>query len=479
LLDAQFGVISSEVDVGPMHGDPEIPRLVNWTTGITSQSSGYITRNAVDSLQLRTSLTGLLSGASGDHELKGGIEIRDMRADVAWRQTGNVFLTAMTYDPTGVLPGYGHFDEDGDGLTDALALFMDPEAGAPVTSTGTAWGVFLQDEWRPTPRLTIKPGIRYDAVKYVNDGTRNIASLESFQPRLGVAWDMTGRGRHVLRANIGRFMHPAALSISLVADGRRFGIGEFYGYELWCSAGYCDHAFLENLFGPPIVRVDDEGDEHLYYPDDTFWTTPFESIESRGRSLQIFANYTLSVSKGSTEATADYAFSTLEYDLFPRDFLNVYGYLSDDRRHRLKVYGYVLLPWNMNIGFDARWASAPALNRTIGCDRIIGAPSARLDELGITYRYYYDVCGASYAGDVLFEPRGSRRGHSNYQLDLQVSQGFRLGGVFLQGFLTVLNVFSSEQPVEYETGELEVLPWGTPLDYQLPRRYEIGFRLEF
>ena len=412
-------------------------------------------------------------------------------------------------------------------------------------------------------------------MKYVNDGLRDIATLESFQPRLGFAWDMTGKGHHVLRGNIGRFMHPAALSVSLIAEGRRFGIGEYYGYELWCNAGYCDHDYLESLFGPPIVRIDDEGDEHLYYLDDTFWTTPFESIESlgvgqldtphadqfmlgtehrlwregtleltyikkktrgliedtcrmntwfwgegeppnfddpsthapasecdgyvlanapglrrdyeaflvklesRGRRLQIFANYTLSVSKGSTEATADWAFSTFEYDLFPRDFLNLYGYLSDDRRHRVKVYGYVLLPWNMNIGFDARWASAPALNRTIGCDRVIGAPSDRLAALGITYHYWYDVCGSSYAGDVLFEPRGSRRGSSNHQLDLQISQGFRIGRVDLQGFLTILNVFSSEQPVVYETGELEVLPWGTPLEYQLPRRYEIGLRLEF
>ena len=48
-----------------------------------------------------------------------------------------------------------------------------------------------------------------------------------------------------------------------------------------------------------------------------------------------------------------------------------------------------------------------------------------------------------------------------------------------QAFLTVLNVLSSEQPVEYETGELEVLPWGTPLEYQLPRRWEVGLRFEF
>jgi len=575
LFDVQFGATSARVEVEPMHGDPEIPQVQNWTDGMTSESSGFVSWNDVETLQIRTALTALLSGASGDHELKGGLELRDMNADVAARQTGDVLLTVMTYstDPTAI--GYGHFDQDGDGFTDALAWVSDPAAGEPVHSDGTAWSLFLQDDWRPTPTLTIKPGLRWDRVKYVNDGHRDIATLDSFQPRLGLAWDVNGKGRHVIRANIGRFMHPAALSVSLVADGRRFGYGEYYGYELWCNAGYCNHNYLESLFGQPIVRIDEDGDEHLYYLDQNFWSTPFESIESlgigtldtpradqfmigtehrlwkngtlefiyinkktrgliedtcrmntwfwgdgdppdfddptthndagdcdgyvlanapglkrdyeaavlklesRGRRLQLFANYTLSRSTGSTEATADWAFSTAEYDLFPRDFMNIEGYLSDDRRHRFKIYGYVLLPWNFNIGFDARWASAPALNVTIACDRIPTASSIRLEELGITRQYYYDVCAGARYGHVFFEPRGSRRGEPNFQFDLQLSKGFVLGSTQLQLFLTVLNLLSSEQPVEYESGVLQVLPWGTPLEYQLPRRWEVGVRLEF
>ena len=116
---------------------------------------------------------------------------------------------------------------------------------------------------------------------------------------------------------------------------------------------------------------------------------------------------------------------------------------------------------------------------TIGCDRILTASSIRLEDLGITRQYYYDFCAGARVGDVLFEPRGSRRGEPNYQLDLQLSKGFAMGSTELQLFLTVLNVLSSEQPLEYESGVLQVLPWGTPLEYQLPRRYEVGLRLEF
>lgn len=576
LFDIQLGATSSQLDIGPMHGDQDIEQVYNWTTGIVSGSSGIVSRQVVESLQLRSSVTGLVDGVSGNHEFKGGVELRGMRGESVWYQTGFGLLGVMVYDPTGVRPGYGHFDEDGDGFTDTLALVQSPEAIAPVEAIGSSWSLFLQDDWRPTPRLTIKPGIRYDGVDYENkEQGLDIATLGTLQPRLGVAWDLTGKGRHVLRANIGRYMHPAALSVGLVASGRRAAVGEYYGYELWCNAGLCDHDQLESLFGPPIVRIDPEGDEHLYYLDDVFWSIPFQSIESlgvgsldtpradqfmvgtehrlwksgtleliylrkktsgliedtcrmnswiwgdgdppvvddpsthndvrdcegyvlanapdlerdyeavmvklesRGRRLQLFANYTWSVSEGSTEATADWAFSTIEYDLFPRDFLNIYGYLSDDQRHRVKIYGYVLLPWNLNIGFDARWASGIALNRTINCGRILGSHHRDLEALGITRDYWYDVCAGANTGDVFFEPRGSRRGDDTYQFDLQIAKGFGIGKAQLQVFLTVINVFSSEQPVEYQTGELEVLPWGTPIDYQLPRRWEIGLRLEF
>ena len=192
LFDVQFGATSARVELGPMHGDPEIPQVLNWTDGMVSRSSGFVSWNGVETLQIRTALTALLSGASGDHELKGGLEFRDMNADVAARQTGDIFLTVMTYSPDPTTIGYGHFDQDGDGFTDALAWVSDPSAGAPVHSDGTAWSLFLLDDWRATPTLIIKPGLRWDRVGYFNSGHRDIATLDSIQPRLGLAWDVTG-----------------------------------------------------------------------------------------------------------------------------------------------------------------------------------------------------------------------------------------------------------------------------------------------
>ncbi len=86
---------------------------------------------------------------------------------------------------------------------------------------------YIQDTYRATPRLTFNLGLRYDyfgvlgekqdllsnfdpAVGLVNVGTRGLdklynSDLNNFSPRLGFAWDVTGKGRTVVRGGWGLF----------------------------------------------------------------------------------------------------------------------------------------------------------------------------------------------------------------------------------------------------------------------------------
>jgi hypothetical protein len=144
--------------------------------------------------------------------------------------------------------------------------------------------------------------------------------------------------------------------------------------------------------------------------------------------------------------------------------MNLYGYLMNQVRHRVKVNGFVLLPWDLTVGFDAYWSSP--------------------------FRYsvfadagdFPDLIPPDYI--VRWEERGSRKGNSTYQLDLQVSKGFAVGPVRLQVIGTVINAFSTERPTSADDvcenyGGCGSASLGQPFDWQTPRRYEVGFRLEF
>lgn len=82
-----------------------------------------------------------------------------------------------------------------------------------ATIKNTLYGVFLQDDWKPLPQLTVSLGLRYDLdMEGNNPGFQHPLVTEkrrrdtdNFQPRLGFSWDLSKRGNAVLRGGAGRF----------------------------------------------------------------------------------------------------------------------------------------------------------------------------------------------------------------------------------------------------------------------------------
>src|SRR6185436_1460004 len=101
-------------------------------------------------------------------------------------------------------------------LTDTRAIpvaFLYGEGSADVTYDTKRYAVFLQDDWRPRPNLTVNLGVRYD----LDDGGNNPGfthplvpkarqkDTNDVQPRLAFSWDPSRRGRGVLRGGVGMF----------------------------------------------------------------------------------------------------------------------------------------------------------------------------------------------------------------------------------------------------------------------------------
>ncbi|HTU32837.1 MAG TPA: TonB-dependent receptor [Candidatus Acidoferrum sp.] len=121
-----------------------------------------------------------------------------------------------------------------------------------------ALGVFAQDSWKISPRLTVNYGVRYDiewtpsfkpatalnaagenafgVVEGIPTDTNNVA------PRIGIAWDPWGDGKTVIRAGYGFFYDHPALALAFLStaeDGATSALLETAGGAP-CAGATCD-----------------------------------------------------------------------------------------------------------------------------------------------------------------------------------------------------------------------------------------------
>ncbi|HYZ24456.1 MAG TPA: TonB-dependent receptor, partial [Rhodopila sp.] len=117
--------------------------------------------------------------AADDHTIRGGVQVQGERA--TFRTTSSVLPADADATPTSDTP----FD-----------------IGQNGGKTGWLYGVYLQDEWRVRPTLTINYGARFDLVDAF---TRE----SQISPRINVVWQATLRT--TLHAGYARYFAPPAL----------------------------------------------------------------------------------------------------------------------------------------------------------------------------------------------------------------------------------------------------------------------------
>ncbi|MBE3123182.1 MAG: TonB-dependent receptor, partial [Planctomycetes bacterium] len=171
---------------GNRTGQAMVAQLNNMTSWTTSPASKYT---------INGDLTWYKSGWGGTHEFQTGFFLQPNSRNENnsnFPNGGQNFVAGVLNDPKNPAAGYTIFQKRQyavDSLTTKSVKAQD-------------YGFYVQDLWKPVPRLSISLGLRADKV-IVDDliFDKNIQHAWEIGPRLGATYMLTADGHNVLRAS--------------------------------------------------------------------------------------------------------------------------------------------------------------------------------------------------------------------------------------------------------------------------------------
>lgn len=462
-------------------------------------------RRDLDVFEIADSLT----WSRGNHLLKAGGNVLYERLDIAF---------------PGALQGVYQFPSIAALAAGRYTNFQQAFGEADQFQTNTNLGLFVQDEWRPAPALTINAGLRYD-VQALPDPVRT--DVNNLSPRLGVAY-APGDGRTVIRASGGLYYDRIplrAVSNALQRDGVKYraalltpgqpgaplfphvlpafpesqltnvtsidpdienAVSRQVGLQierelrpgLSATLGYTHLAgrqiiMSRNINVPTLTAAEAAalGIPNLGRPDPTIGNNA--QYQSIGRSdadamtlgvrarLGQWGTHRVSYTLSKALDDAGNAFFSS-----PQDSFNVhddYGRSDNDQRHRLVLSGSTPLWAGVDLAYVYSYTSAPPFNLQANAD-------------------------LNHDTNVNDRPPGVGRntgeGFDFSALDVRLSRSFALGGhgrldVLVDGF-NVLNRANFLIPNNaYGTGAAPPPSFGRPTAASDPRQVQLGLRWSF
>jgi hypothetical protein len=184
----------------------EVHQATRISGGVPTGTGTLVTMNNSETLTIapssmaivRGDLTYFHDGAGGSHELKTGFW-------AAPSLSRDVFSIALNDGFTLERVRQRDVNDPAAGVIPFQRRFTSPLEVQTTAARDRDIAFYLQDTWRPTPRLTTNFGLRVDYVRRFDD-IFDVVRMNSTNvgPRAGVAFLVTEDARNVLRAFVGR-----------------------------------------------------------------------------------------------------------------------------------------------------------------------------------------------------------------------------------------------------------------------------------
>ena len=176
----------------------------------------YLQKNPGSNVQYSLKSTNVFGG----HQIKYGMLFEDIRFAEHSFLTGPIFTL-----PDGRKSQSGaSIQIQSDPTFGSIYRVEYAQIGGGVRETSQNYlSLFLQDTWKVSDKLTIRPGLRYEQQRLT--GTASYTFSGNWAPRIGATYDPTGQGRAKVYAQWGRFFNKlpnntAARSLTAIPDVR-------------------------------------------------------------------------------------------------------------------------------------------------------------------------------------------------------------------------------------------------------------------